>query len=251
MSTEVSAIEVRGIAVEVVRKNIKNLHIGVYPPDGRVRVAVPQGFDDEALRHAVASRITWIRKKQRSFQEQARQTEREYATGESLYVWGQRHRLRVVAGDKAEVSLKSKDALLLTAPASYTREQREAVVTGWYREQLKAVVPEVVERWAAAVGVEAPEWRVRRMKTKWGSCNREARRIWLNLELAKKPRECLDYIVVHELAHLVERGHGRPFHALLGSVMPSWATYQAELNRAPLAHERWGPADPKVATEDP
>lgn len=240
MTTERKFVEVRGITVEVVRKPIKHLHLGVYPPAGRVRVAVPMRIDDEAVRLAVITRLSWIRKRQQVFLEQARQSQREMLTGESHYVWGERHRLQVIeqAGGP-RVWLERNHRLVVQVRQGTPAHERRALLDRWYRAALKEAIPTLIAKWEPMVSERVTAWGVKRMKTKWGSCNADARRIWLNLELAKKPRECLEYVLVHEMVHLLERRHNDHFRDLMDSLMPTWRLLRGELNRAPLAHEDW------------
>ena len=234
-------IEVRGISVEVVRKDIKNLHIGVYPPSGRVRVAAPLTFDDTTVRMAVISRLGWIRRKQAAFTKQDRQSQREFVTGESHYFAGRRYRLDVVEQDcPPRVWLLNNTKMGVSVRPSSDRDTREAVVHRWYRQHLRSQLPLLLEKWEPKLGVSVDEVRIKKMKTLWGSCNVEAKRIWLNLELAKKPQSCLVYILVHEMVHLLERAHSDRFYALMDEFLPQWRAYRDELNRAPLAHENWG-----------
>lgn len=240
MTTESHEITVEGIPVEVVRKRIKNLHLAVYPPDGRVRVAVPRHLDDEAARMAVVTRLPWVRRKQTAVIEQAREAEREMVSGESHYVGGQRYRLEVIEADAApEVQLRGTKTLSLQVRPGTDRAGRQAVLDRWYRGRLHERIPDLISHWSAKLGVEVPEWRVKRMKTKWGSCSTSARRIWLNLELAKKSDRCLEYIVVHELVHLLERSHNDRFRDLMKRHLPYWKTRRDELNQSPLGYEDW------------
>lgn len=230
----------RGISIEVVRKDIKNLHLGVYPPDGRVRVAVPQRLDDEDVRLAVISRLGWVRRQQQQFEDQERQSQREMISGESHYLWGRRYRLDVVEQDgPASVSLPNSRWMELRVRPGTDRDKREAVLHRWYRQHLREQIPPLIAKWEPKIGVDVAEWRIKRMKTRWGTCNIEARRIWLNLELAKKPISCLEYILVHEMVHFLERHHNEQFGEWMDKVMPQWRLYRDELNRAPLAHEDW------------
>ena len=244
MSTEMGAekhqITVGEIAVDVVRKDIKNLHLAVYPPDGRVRVAAPLLVDDEAVRLAVISKLAWIKRQQDEFRSQNRQSAREYVSRESHYYWGDRYLLNVVYRDAPpEVVVRNLKTLDLFVRPGSDREQRERVMLAWYRRQLKAAIPPLIAKWEPILDVDVAEWRVRRMKTKWGTCTVEARRIWLNLELVKKPPQCLDYIVMHEMLHLLERHHNERFVAYMDEFMPQWRLRRDELNAAPLAHEDW------------
>ena len=240
MTTDRHEIEVGGITVEVVRKEIKNLHVGVYPPSGRVRVAAPLRMEADAVRLAVVLRLGWIRRRRAEFQQQDRQSQREMVTGESHYFQGRRYRLHVVEHEgRAAVRLGSNATLVLRVGPGTAREKREAILQRWYRRRLRDRIPALVSKWEPKAGVTVAEVRIRKMKTRWGSCNAAARRVWLNLELAKKPVACLEYILVHEMVHLVERRHNEKFLALLDGLMPSWRLHREQLNQAPLAHEEW------------
>jgi predicted metal-dependent hydrolase len=241
MVTEVHHyIKVSGLSVEIVRKSIKNLHLGVYPPNGRVRVAAPLTVSDDAIRLAVIGKLGWIRRQREKFEAQPRQSKREMVSGESHYFQGRRYRIRVVYHDgPATVVLRNKTTMEIKVRPGTSVEQRLRLIERWYREQLKALIPGLLEKWQPLLGVEAADWGVKKMKTKWGSCSIEAGRIWLNLELAKKPPQCLEYVLVHEMVHLMERHHNDRFTALMDRHLPHWRTYREELNRAPLAHEDW------------
>jgi predicted metal-dependent hydrolase len=233
-------IEVRGIPVEIVRRDIKNLHLGVYPPSGRVRIAVPLRLDDEAVRLAVISRLGWIRRRQAEFERQDRQSRREMVTGESHYFQGRRYRLDVIEHDgPASVQLANNTTMTLRVRPGTAAAYREAVLQQWYRERLREQLPPLLARWERKAEVTVDEVRIKKMKTRWGSCTSEARRIWLNLELAKKSVRCLEYILVHEMVHILERHHNDRFRQLMSALMPTWRVRREELNRAPLAHEDW------------
>jgi predicted metal-dependent hydrolase len=223
-----------------MRKDIKNLHLGVYPPNGRVRVAAPLAVSDDAVRLAVIDKLGWIKRQQAGFAAQPRQTEREMVSGESHYYLGRRYRLRVVAGEgPAQVTLPNRSTMALRVPAGLTAKEREQVLLRWYRERLREIVPPLLAKWKVKLNVEPSAWGIKQMKTKWGSCTVDARRIWLNLELAKKPPECIEYIVVHELAHLLERHHNDRFVSLMDAFLPSWRSHRDTLNEAPLGHAEW------------
>jgi predicted metal-dependent hydrolase len=240
MNTEKHQIVVNGQAVQIVRKAIKNLHLGVYPPNGRVRVATPLAVTDAAVRLAVIGKLGWIKRQQARFEAQPRQSEREMVSGESHYFLGRRYRLRVIPHDGAtKVVLRNRSRIELHARAEATAPQREQMLHRWYRQQLKKLIPPLLEKWQTALGVQVADWRIKKMKTKWGTCTIEARRIWLNLELAKKPVPCLQYIIAHEMVHLVERHHNDRFVALMNRHMPNWRLHRQELNSAPLNHESW------------
>jgi predicted metal-dependent hydrolase len=239
MSTASSYLTVAGIDVDVVHKDIKNLHIGVYPPLGRVRVAAPARLDDEQIRLAVVQRVGWIKRRRKQLQDAERQSEREMVTGETHYVWGVRHRLTVVdRPGKREVAVQ-RGRLVLSVPAGSGADLRRRVLEDWHRKQLRARIPELIARWEPKVGKTVSHWQIKRMKTKWGSCNPEAARLWFNVELAKKHPLCLEYIVVHEMAHLLERNHGERFTNLMTLLLPDWRSRRDQLNGAPLSHEKW------------
>jgi predicted metal-dependent hydrolase len=240
MITDKIRIRVSGVPVEIVRKGIKNLHLGVYPPHGRVRVAAPLRVSDDAVRLAVVGKLGWIKRQRARFEAQPRQSEREMVSGESHYFLGQRYRLRVVTYDgPAKVVVRNKSVIELRVRRESSAEHRERVLQRWYRQQLKELIPPLLEKWQPALGVQADEWAIKKMKTKWGACNVKVRRIWLNHELAKKPAQCLEYIIVHELLHLLERQHNDSFFALMNEYLPQWRSRRSELNAAPLAHARW------------
>jgi predicted metal-dependent hydrolase len=239
MNTEKHQITVSGLSVEVVRKAIKNLHLGVYPPHGRVRVAAPLAVSDDAVRLAVIGKLAWIKRQQAKFEAQPRQSRREMVRGESHYFLGQRYRLRVIEHHGAgKVLLRNASIDLYVRPETSV-DQREQVVHRWYRSQLKALIPSLLEKWQLVQGVQVADWGIKKMKTKWGACTIDARRIWINLELAKKPVQCLEYILAHELVHLLERHHNDRFQKLMDQFMPQWRLHREELNRGPLGYEDW------------
>ena len=226
--------------VEVVRKDIKNLHLAVYPPVGRVRVATPLRLDDDAVRVAVISRLGWIRRQQARFADQVRESQRELAAGESIYYRGRRFRLDIIEDSESQgVRVVTNSRIQLRCHPGSDRAQREAILNQWYRERLREQIPPLLRKWERKVRVDIADVRIRRMKTRWGSCNAAARRIWLNLELAKKPASSLEYILVHEMIHIHERRHGERFREMMDVMMPGWKLHRDELNCAPLAHEDW------------
>jgi predicted metal-dependent hydrolase len=239
LSTGSAYLSVAGIDVDVVYKDIKNLHIGVYPPLGRVRVAAPQRLDDDQVRLAVVDRLPWIKKQRKQLQDAERQSKREMLTGESHYVWGVRHRLKVVQRPGRPHFEVDGERLLLYVPDGTTPEQRRTLLDGWYRQQLRVVIADLIAKWEPVIGMSVPRWSIRRMKTKWGSCNRESRHIWFNLELAKKHPDCLEYILVHEMTHYLERNHGERFIRLIDGFLPDWRARRDQLNNSPLPHEKW------------
>ncbi len=233
-------LSVSGIEIELIKKAIKNLHLAVYPPDGRVRVSAPKQMSDDNIRLAVISKLGWIKKQQQDFAAQSRQSERQYISGECHYFFGKRCRLMLIERDaKPEVRLLKSGRLQLFVRPGATLAKKEALINDWYRQALKQRIPELLTKWQAVVGKEAKCWGVKKMKTKWGSCNIGQRRIWLNLELAKKPPECLEYVLVHELVHLHERYHNQRFKQLMEQFYPAWQQAKKRLDSAPLAYEDW------------
>ena len=241
MSIKPRQITVSGVRVQVLRKAIKNLHLGVYPPQGRVRVAAPLRVSDDAVRLAVVGKLGWIKRQRARFAAQPRESRREMVSGESHYVLGRRYRLRVIECEgPPTVAVRSRFIELQVRPGQ-GKTRREAVLERWYRQQLKLLIPPLIEKWQPILGVALVAWGVKKMKTRWGTCNAEARRIWLNLELAKKPVQCLEYIVVHELAHLISRHHDERFVATLDKHLPQWRAHRARLGAEPLAYSTWMP----------
>jgi predicted metal-dependent hydrolase len=205
-----------------------------------VRVAAPARLADEAVRLAVVSRLGWIRRKQRPFEQQDRQSRREMVTGESHYFEGRRYLLDVIEEDGVpSVRLVGHTTMKLRVRPRSDRQARELVLQRWYRRQLRERILPLVAKWESRIGKRVADVRIKRMKTLWGSCNATSRRIWLNLELVKKPASCLEFILVHEMVHLVERHHNACFRNQMDALMPSWHRYRDELNRMPLAHEEW------------
>lgn len=249
MSTANSYLTIRGISVDVVYKDIKNLHIGVYPPLGRVRVAAPHRLDEEEIRLAVIQRLPWIKRQRERLRGAARQSQREMVTGESHYVWGTRHRLQVIEREGRPKVEVQGSRLVMEVPPRTDPDVRRHLLENWQRRQLRARIPALIAQWEPAIGRTVAQWQIRRMKTKWGSCNSDARRVWLNLELAKKHPLCLEYILVHEMTHLLERKHGERFTKLMDGFLPDWRSRRDELNGAPLAHEEWT-STPRATREE-
>lgn len=240
MTTRARRITVGGVAVQVVRKDIKNLHLGVYPPGGRVRIAAPITLSNDAIRLAVVEKLAWIKRQRAAFVDQPRESKREMVSGESHYFLGQRYRLRVHEKESAaRVAIRGLRVMdLFVRPGSDT-ERRQRVLDDWYRAQLREIAAPLVSKWERVLGVRATAWAIKRMKTKWGSCTVGAGRIWLNLELAKKPMRGIEYIVVHELVHLRESNHGERFTNLMDRCLPDWRQRRAELQQSTLGAEEW------------
>lgn len=234
-------IEIGELDIHLTRKDIKNLHISVMPPDGQVRVSAPDAMTETAIRMAVIHRIPWIRRQQAAFNKQERQSAREMVNGETHYLWGRRYRLEVIESDTLKsqtVKLKS-GKLILTVNTGASEELRLKLLAEYYRGRLKARAPDLIDKWSKKTGVTIIDWQVQKMKTKWGSCNIEEGNIRLNLDLAKKPLLCLEYIILHELLHFKERQHNDRFKALLDTHMPDWRSRRDLLNQMPLNQENW------------
>ena len=235
MNTEIS--QIGGIDVEILRKKIKNLHIGCYPPEGRVRVAAPLHVSSDAIRIAVLSRLSWIRRKQAQFQRQERQTPRRYVSGETHFLFGRPLRLEVEVWEKMvhRISRSGNDRLRLMVPVESTPDQLGRWLDAWLKAELRKFAAPRMSLWSDRLGVMPAKWGIRPMKTKWGSCNPEKAIIWLNSELVKKPERMIDYVIVHELAHLVSPVHDDRFTAILDQYLPRWRQVRQELNSLPLA----------------
>ncbi len=227
-------IMVSNISVEIVKKKIKNMHLAVLPPDGRVRVSAPMSLSDEAIVMFVRTKLGWIRKQQAKFEEQPRQSKREYVSGETLYVWGKQYFLQVEYSYKGNALTLSGDKAILTVRQESTTKQRENYVHEWYRGLLKNEVERYLPKWENITGLYCTGWQSKYMTTRWGTCNTTTGKIWLNLQLAKKPIECLEYVILHELAHLKVRNHGPEFVAILDQYMPYWRELRRQLNDSKL-----------------
>ena len=234
-----SQVKLGDIEVDVVLKDIKNVHLSVHPPTGRVRIAAPKRMRIDAIRVFAISKLDWIKQQQTKLREQERETPRDYVDRESHYVWGRRYLLTVSERDEPpSIELKHSRMLLRVRPGT-DEDKKQALVEEWYRKQLREAVPALLARWQPLLGVRVERFFVQRMKTKWGSCNHKAGTIRLNTELAKKPAECLEYIVLHELVHLMEPTHNARFVALMDRFMPRWQFHRQILNRLPVRREKW------------
>jgi predicted metal-dependent hydrolase len=228
------------IAVDVVLKDIKNIHLSVHPPLGKVRIAAPLRMDLDTIRVFAITKLAWIKNQQKKLRVQERETPREYLDRESHYVWGKRYLLKLVEKDAPPTVELWHTKLFLQLRPEASQEKKQEVLDAWYREQLKGAAPQLIAKWEKVLGVKAGKVFVQKMKTKWGSCNPVAGNIRLNTDLAKKPLQCLEYIVAHELTHLLERHHNDRFTALMDAHMPQWRQYREMLNGLPLAHQEWG-----------
>ena len=240
MSTN-SYLQLGSVEALVVRKPVKNLHLSVLPPNGRVRITAPENMKDDAIRTLISLRIPWIKKQQSKFTGQERQTKRGYVSGESHYLFGKRYRLEVVFKDVAPtVFLKGKNKIVLQVRPKTSVTKKNEVMMGWYRDQLRVLVEEMMPVWQKKIGVKVSHWGIKQMKTRWGTCNHKRARILINLELAKKPKHCVEYVVVHELVHLIERNHNEKFIQKMKENLPKWKSAKGDLNRLILSYEEWG-----------
>ncbi|MBF2078900.1 MAG: M48 family metallopeptidase [Synechococcales cyanobacterium T60_A2020_003] len=238
-TSQINIIQLGDIRIEVVRKNIKNIHLSVYPPHGAVRISAPIRMDLERIRVFAIAKLAWIKQQQTKLQSQLRETPREYIDRESHYLWGERYLLNVIEKDAVpQLKLKHKQMVLQVRPGA-DQNKKHSVLEASYRQQLKSVIPPLIAKWEKRLGVTVTGFTVRKMKTKWGSCSPAAKTLRLNLELAKKPQDCLEYVVLHEMIHLLEPTHNDRFIALMDRFMPSWRFYQEKLNQLPVRHESW------------
>jgi len=240
VTTEILTMKLNELDVEIIQKNIKNVHLSVYPPDGRVKISAPSSMSQDTIRVFVISKLGWIKKQQNKLRAQEREAPREYLDRESHYVWGKRYLLKIQETDApSKIELKHNKLVLSIRPGT-SQERKQAVLEAWYRENLKQAIPAMIEKWQPRLGVRVNRFYVQRMKTKWGSCSFHSGNIRLNTELAKKPLVCLEYIVVHEMTHLLEPTHNSRFTGLMDQFLPKWRFYRDELNRLPVRHEEWG-----------
>jgi predicted metal-dependent hydrolase len=234
-------MKVSSLTVETIRKDIKNIHLGVYPPNGRIRMAVPLRTSDESARLFVISKTSWIKKQQKVFSNHTRQTPRKYVTGETHYIFGKAYRLDIIKSNESpKIKIRKKTHIELNIKSRTTIKGKEKLFNEFYRSELENMISKSIKKWEKKVGVKPKEYRIKKMKTKWGTCNDKDKRIWLNLELAKKPYHCIDYVIVHELIHLKERKHNDRFISLLESAYPRWQEHKEELNQGILSHFEWG-----------
>jgi predicted metal-dependent hydrolase len=228
-------ITISNIDVDVVRKPIKNIHLAVYPPTGRVRIAAPLGVNDDTIRLFAISKLGWIKRHQRTLEKQERISPRTYKHRESHYFQGRRYLLNIIEDTTSpKVVIQNKKSIDLYVKPDTPTAKRHEVLTEWYRMELKKQIPPIIEKWEKILNVKVTDWQVKQMKTKWGSCNIEKKRLWINLEMAKKPKHCLDYIVLHEMVHLLVRHHNEQFLYYMDRYLPNWRQIKMELNKLPL-----------------
>ena len=232
-------IQLGDTPVEVILKDIKNVHLSVYPPNGRVKVSAPMHMELDTIRIFAISKLAWIKHQQKKLNNHQREAPRDVIERESHYFNGKRYLLRIIESDaKAKVELSHKHLTLYIRPDTST-DKRQSLLNDWYRKQLKKAIPPLIKRYEELMNVTVSEFGIKLMQTKWGTCNPADQRIWVNLELGKKPPQCLEYIVVHEMTHLLEPSHNNRFVSLMELFLPKWRLYKDELNRLPVRHEHW------------
>ena len=235
----VKKLQLGDLQVDVVFKDIKNVHLSVHPPTGRVSISAPLHMNFETIRTFAISKLGWIKRQQKKMQAQERETPREYLERESHYVWGKRYLLVVEEKDQPSgIELRQNQMIIRVRPGT-DEYKRRSITEEWYRGQIRDAVPGIISKWKSLIEVKVERFFVQRMKTKWGSCNHRTGSIRLNTELAKKPPECLEYIVVHEMVHLLEPTHNARFISLIDQFMPKWKYFKEQLNRYPVSHEDW------------
>ena len=234
-----TAIDLGDLRVEVIHKAVRNLHLTVLPPQGKVRVTAPMHMKLETIRVFTVSRLAWIKTQQRRMRAQEREAPRQYLERESHHVWGRRYLLKRQEVDAPPAVVLKRSHLVMQVRPGATEGRCQELLDAWYREQLHAAVAALVAKWEPVMGVHVRRVFVQRMKTRWGSCNPGAGTIRLNTDLAKKPPECLEYLVVHEMTHLLEPTHSARFLALMDLFLPNWQQVRAALNRLPVKHEDW------------
>jgi hypothetical protein len=227
-------ITIDGIHIELERKRVKNVNLTIYPPDGRVRISAPHRMSEKKLHQVIRSKLPWIKRHRTQIKSKAWVKPYKYVSGERHAFMGEVYQLDVIQHDAApSIEIQADDKILLRVRRGSSREKREKVLREWYRAELKKLIPPLIARWEPVIGVEVAEWGVKRMKTRWGSCNTKAHRIWVNLELAKHPIERLEYIVVHEMVHLLEHRHNKRFYAYMDRFLPEWRQHREALKVAP------------------
>lgn len=224
-------LTIEDIEIEIERKNVKNIRLSVHPPNGSVRLCVPEKMDNEAIKSFIFSKLAWVKKQRNKFNSNDVQAKIEFLSGEEHYYLGAKYLLNIIETTKKQhVSLRENKYIDLYVRANSTVEKREKILNDWYRQNLKTIIPECINKWEDIIGVSVDDWAIKRMKTRWGTCNIRDKRIWINLELAKKSPSCIEYVVVHELVHLLERYHNDVFKAYMTEFLPNWKSTKKELN---------------------
>jgi len=228
-------INLGNIDVDVALKNIKNVHLSVNPPFGKVRIAAPNRMDLETIRIFAISKLSWIKRHRRKMFNQERESIKEYKTRESHYLFGKRYLLKVVKDEQKPQVIVKNDTIIIKVRSSADKNHRHTILQEWYRAQLRDVSSNIIKKWEKKMNLKIEDFGIRKMKTRWGSCNQQSKKIQINLELVKKPLECLEYIIVHEMVHLIERKHNERFIAYMNKFLPNWKAYKEELRRLPIS----------------
>ena len=239
INTKDDTIEVEGICFDVMYKDIKNMYLRVHPPKGRVAISAPRHIDMDSIRVFATARLGWIKKQQNKFRAQVREEPRECITRENHYYLGNRYLLNVAEHEAPPKIVLKRDTMEMYVRPNTEVEKRQGLLDGWYRQKLKDIIPEIIAHYEETMKVTVNEFGIKKMRTRWGTCSIVPKRIWLNLELAKKPREYVEYVVVHEMVHLLEHRHDERFFALMDQFLPKWRSYKDGLNRIPLKREKW------------
>jgi len=239
MNISHNTIELGDICLDVLHKDIKNVHLSVHPPQGRVTISTPLRMDMDTIRMFAISKLSWIKKHQNKFRSQVREAPRECITRESHYYLGKRYLLRVIELDVPPKVIIKHDIMEMYIRPNTGIKKRQEILDKWYRQELKGIIPEIIDRYEKLMDVKVNQFGIKKMRTRWGTCSRIAKRIWLNLELTKKPKEYIEFIVVHEMTHLLERRHNERFVAFMDHFLTKWRFYKEGLNRIPLRHESW------------
>jgi len=239
VNTDIQQIHIGDISIEIRKKNIKNLHLSVNPPKGSVRISAPARMDLDIIRDFAVSKLDWIKKHQARHKNRVREVPIEFISGESHFYLGKQYQLKVTEHNQPPKVVLNHETIEMYVRPNTGVEKRRSILDKWYRQRLKVLIPGLIDKYEAKMKVKVSEFGVKKMKTRWGSCNVKVKRIWLNLELAKKSKDCIEYIVVHEMAHLLERRHNKRFKALMDTFMPRWRSVQEELIKRPLCHENW------------
>ena len=222
---------IEGIEIELTKKKVKNINLSIHAPNGLVKISAPTSMSDEAIKLFVLSKIPWIKKQRLKFLTTDILLDKEYKTGETHHLFGQEYLLNIIINSTVKEKVEIRDSIFIDVYVKeYTKEKIKLMMKEWYRLELKNAIPPLIEKWEGKMSVNVKSWGIKQMKTRWGTCNTKNRKIWINLELAKKPPECLEYLIVHELAHLLESGHGERFKALMNMYYPNWKNVKAELN---------------------
>lgn len=224
-------IKIEGIPITVEKKKIKNMYLKVLPPEGKVVISAPKRMSQKVIEDFAASKINWIQEKRKKYREQPKKIELQYISGEHIYLWGKPYPLEIRYSNVRSKVILLEEKVVIQVPMDSGAKQRERCLNEWYRAKLKERIPLLIAKWENIIGVQVQEWGVKNMKTRWGTCNTSAKRIWLNLQLAKKKPECLEYVVVHEMTHLLEKNHNQRFYDFMNKFLPEWRNIKDELNR--------------------